>query len=92
VALEFIEIDYNRESKPLEAVLSGVKRQGDFFVSGALEMPMPKVRAGNRVCQKETSLLSPPMTPGGISTNGETPVISLWGSAPFLLPRANCYP
>jgi hypothetical protein len=29
--------------KPLEAVLSGVKQPGDFFVCGAMEMPMPRV-------------------------------------------------
>jgi hypothetical protein len=29
--------------KPLEAVLSGVKQPGDFFVCGAMEIPMPKV-------------------------------------------------
>ena len=41
--MEFIEIEYNRDLKSLETVLSGVKRHGDFFVSGAMEMPMPKV-------------------------------------------------
>jgi hypothetical protein len=41
--LKFIEVEYNEDLKPLESVLVGVKRPGDFFVSGALEMPMPKV-------------------------------------------------
>jgi hypothetical protein len=41
--LEYIEIEYNQELKPLEAVLSGVKQPGDFFVSGTVEMPMPRV-------------------------------------------------
>ena len=41
--LEYIEIEYNQDLKPLETVLSKVKRPGDFFVHGALEMPMPKV-------------------------------------------------
>ena len=41
--MKFIEIEYNQDLRPLETVLSGVKRHGDFFVSGALEMPMPKV-------------------------------------------------
>jgi hypothetical protein len=41
--MEFIEVEYNQDLKPLEAVLSGVKRPGDFFVSGAIEIPMPKV-------------------------------------------------
>ena len=41
--MKFIEIEYNQDLRPLETVLSGVKRHGDFFVSGALGMPMPKV-------------------------------------------------
>ncbi|MBI4908358.1 MAG: 2OG-Fe(II) oxygenase [Acidobacteria bacterium] len=41
--MKYIEIEYNRELKPLEAVLSGVKYPGDFFVSAAVEIPMPKV-------------------------------------------------
>jgi 2OG-Fe(II) oxygenase superfamily len=41
--LQYIEIEYNQELKPLEAVLSGVKQPGDFFVCGAMEMPMPRV-------------------------------------------------
>jgi hypothetical protein len=41
--LQYIEIEYNQELKPLEAVLSDVKQPGDFFVCGAVEMPMPRV-------------------------------------------------
>jgi hypothetical protein len=41
--LQHIEIEYNRQLKPLEAVLSGVKQPGDFFVCGTLEMPMPRI-------------------------------------------------
>jgi len=41
--MEEIEIAYNRELKPLEAVLSRVKNPGDFFVSGMEEMPMPRI-------------------------------------------------
>jgi hypothetical protein len=41
--MEFIEVEYNQDLKPLESALSGVKRPGDFFVSGAIEIPMPKV-------------------------------------------------
>lgn len=41
--MKFMEIEYNQDLRPIETVLSGVKRHGDFFVSGALEMPMPKV-------------------------------------------------
>jgi len=42
--MQHIEIEYNQELKPLEAVVSGVKQPGDFFVSGAIEIPMPRVR------------------------------------------------
>jgi len=38
-----VRVDYNHELKPLEDLLSGVERPGDFFVSGKLEAPMPKV-------------------------------------------------
>jgi hypothetical protein len=41
--LEYIEIEYNRNLKPLEALLSRVRQPGDFFVSGTVEMPMPKM-------------------------------------------------
>jgi hypothetical protein len=42
-SLKHIEIEYNRNLKPLETILSKVTRPGDFFVHGAIEMPMPKV-------------------------------------------------
>jgi hypothetical protein len=38
-----VNVEYNLELKPLEDLLSGVKRPGDFFVSGRLETPMPRV-------------------------------------------------
>ncbi|HEY6341199.1 MAG TPA: 2OG-Fe(II) oxygenase [Bryobacteraceae bacterium] len=41
--MQQIEIEYNRQLQPLEAVLSGVKQPGDFFVSGTAEIPMPRV-------------------------------------------------
>jgi hypothetical protein len=41
--LEYIEIEYNRNLKPLEALLSRVRQPGDFFVSGTVEMPMPRM-------------------------------------------------
>jgi len=41
--MQNIEIEYNRQLKSLEALLSGVKQPGDFFASGTVEMPMPKV-------------------------------------------------
>lgn len=41
--MKYIEIEYNRQLEPLEAVLSGVKQPGDFFVCGTVEMPMPRM-------------------------------------------------
>lgn len=41
--MQYIEIEYNQKLKPLETVLSGVRQPGDFFVCGAIEMPMPRV-------------------------------------------------
>ena len=43
MADDSIRVEYNQDLKPLEELLSGVKRAGDFFVSGAAEIPMPKV-------------------------------------------------
>ena len=40
--MRYIEIEYNQELKPLEAVLSDVKHPGDFFVCGAIEIAMPR--------------------------------------------------
>ena len=41
--MEDIEIEYNRNLKPLEALLLRVRQPGDFFVSGTTEMPMPRI-------------------------------------------------
>ena len=41
--MQYIEVEYNKELRPLEAVLSRVKQPGDFFVCGSVEMPMPRV-------------------------------------------------
>ena len=41
--MQYIELEYNQELKPLEAALSRVKQPGDFFVCGTVEMPMPRV-------------------------------------------------
>ena len=43
MANDSIQVEYNQELQPLEKLLSGVKRAGDFCVSGAVEIPMPKV-------------------------------------------------
>lgn len=37
-----ISVPYNRDLKPLEELLSGVRRPGDFFVPGSIETPMPR--------------------------------------------------
>jgi len=38
-----IHIEYNQELKPLEKLISGVVRHGDYFVTGTREIPMPKM-------------------------------------------------
>mgnify|MGYP001274333180 CR=1 FL=1 len=38
-----IRIEYNHELKPLEELIKGIQRPGDFFASGSLEIPMPRV-------------------------------------------------
>lgn len=43
MANDGISVPYNRDLKPLEELLSGVRRPGDFFVQGSLETPMPRV-------------------------------------------------
>lgn len=37
------QLCYNEELEPLEKLLAGIKRPGEFFVSGAMEIPLPKV-------------------------------------------------
>jgi len=41
--MEHIEIEYNQELKSLETILSDVKQPGDFYVAGAVEIPMPRL-------------------------------------------------
>ncbi len=43
MASDDIEVPYNKDLGPLEDLLAGVKRPGDFFVEGSLEAPMPRV-------------------------------------------------
>lgn len=38
-----ISVPYHRGLKPLEDLLAGVRRPGDFFVQGALETPLPRL-------------------------------------------------
>ncbi len=38
-----IRIAYHEDLKPLEDLLAGVRRAGDFFASGTIEVPMPRV-------------------------------------------------
>ncbi len=43
MAADPIRIEYNQSLEPLEKLLSGVDRSGDFFVEGTVEIPLPKV-------------------------------------------------
>ena len=43
MANDGISVPYNRDLKPLEELLSSVRRPGDFCVQGSLETPMPRV-------------------------------------------------
>jgi hypothetical protein len=43
MASDRISVPYNCDLKPLENLLAGVRRPGDFFVEGSLETPMPRV-------------------------------------------------
>ena len=61
MADDSIRIEYNQDLKPLEALLSGVERAGDFFVSGAVEIPMPKVEVDG------VGVLSFPVPPAQIA-------------------------
>lgn len=38
-----IEIASNQDLAPLEQWLAGIKRAGDYFVTGVLEMSLPRV-------------------------------------------------
>src|SRR5881397_2327514 len=43
MANQIIEVEYHQGLKPLEKVLSQVRRSGDFFVQGKVEVPLPKL-------------------------------------------------
>lgn len=43
MSVDDLRIRYNVDLKPLEDLLAGVERAGDFFVNGAVELPLPKV-------------------------------------------------
>jgi hypothetical protein len=43
MADDSVQIEYNQDLRALERLLASVKRAGDFFVSGTIEIPMPKV-------------------------------------------------
>ena len=61
MAADSIRIEYNQDLKPLEALLDGVERAGDFFVSGVVEIPMPKVEVAG------VGVLSFPVPPSQIA-------------------------
>lgn len=56
-----IQIEYNQELQPLEKLLSRVRRAGDFYASGSMEIPMPKVEV------EGVGVLSFPVPPAQIA-------------------------
>lgn len=61
MAGEKIDVEYNQNLKPLEALLSRVNRPGDFFVHGTAEIPLPRVEIS------EVGTLSFPVPPEQIA-------------------------
>jgi len=61
MANDSIRLEYNQDLQPLENLLSSVERAGDFFVSGAVEMPMPKLEV------EGVGVLSFPVPPAQIA-------------------------
>jgi len=43
VADSGITVPYNKRLKPLDEILAGVRRPGDFFVRGLIESPLPRL-------------------------------------------------
>ena len=41
--MKHITVEYNNDLKPLEALLVDVTHPGDFFIDGAMEIPMPRI-------------------------------------------------
>lgn len=39
---ESLEVSYNKKLAPLEKLVARVRRTGDFFVQGSIELPMPR--------------------------------------------------
>ena len=62
MADETIRVEYNQALKPLEELLEGVERPGDFFVNGVVEIPMPKLEV------EGVGVLSFPVPPAQIAT------------------------
>ncbi len=61
MADDSIRVEYNQELEPLDQLLSGVERAGDFFVSGTVEIPMPKLEV------EGVGVLSFPVPPAQIA-------------------------
>jgi 2OG-Fe(II) oxygenase superfamily len=61
MADDSIRVEYNQQLEPLAQVLSGVERAGDFFVRGAVEIPMPKLEV------EGVGVLSFPVPPAQIA-------------------------
>jgi len=90
--MDSIEIEYNRELKTLEAVLAGVKRPGDFYAAGTVELPMPRVQVANveplsfpiPAAQAEALIRQATRAPYGLGerTIVDTSVRNVWQIAP----------
>jgi hypothetical protein len=61
MADDSIHLEYNRDLHALEALLSGVRRAGDFFVATVAEIPMPGIEIGG------VGVLSFPVPPSQIA-------------------------
>ena len=72
MADDSIRIQYNQNLKPLEDLLEGVERAGDFFVNGAAEIPLPKVEV------EGVGVLSFPVPPNQVAE-----LIALATRAPY---------
>ena len=61
MAADSIRVEYTQDLKPLEELRSGVQRAGAFFVSGTVEVPMPKIEV------EGVGVLSFPVPPAQIA-------------------------
>ncbi len=62
MAAEIIHVEYHQNLQPLVELLAGVERAGDFFVTGIVEIPLPKMEV------EGTGVVSFPVPPAQIAT------------------------